>query len=95
MVEAGEPKDQDRAAWHAHARVAAVADGVTTSPSSARAANIATEFAAIMFGADSRARFHSLCDLLLAYRAAGLQNSRPTALNRSTEMQDILNDIVA
>lgn len=95
MVEAGEAKNQDRAAWYARARVAAAADGVTNSPNSAKAAELATRYSPIMFEPECRTRLHSLSDLLLAYRVADQQNSRPTDVNRSCGMQDMLNEIVA
>lgn len=67
-LEDGEPKDQDRAAWFPAVGVAALADGVTTSPYSQRAADILVEFAPILFRGDMTERLAGLSDLLFTFR---------------------------
>lgn len=71
--EDGQPKHQDRAAWYPATRVAALADGVTTSPYSEKAAAILVESAPMLFLGDTAERLGALCDLLVAGRLDALQ----------------------
>lgn len=63
-------RNQDRAAWHGAERVACVADGLTTSPRSAEAADVVCREAPKLFaGADPAEGLRALAARLLALRA--------------------------
>ncbi|MBI3835648.1 MAG: hypothetical protein HY287_15080 [Planctomycetes bacterium] len=63
-LEDGQPKDQDRAAWISTPAIAAVADGVTTSPHGDKAAELCVQFAPALFEGDMTERLAGICDLL-------------------------------
>jgi len=66
--EGQDTKDQDRARWSAPMRVAAVCDGVTSSPYSAAAAKLAAEMSPMLFGGNTEERMRALSELLIARR---------------------------
>lgn len=61
-------KDQDRIAWIPDLRVAAVCDGVTTSPHSGRAAEIATQFGRRLFFGDIAEGIAAIASALIVER---------------------------
>jgi hypothetical protein len=70
-VAAAAGRNQDRAAWHAGAATGAVADGVTSSPGAAEAAELVCREAPVLFrGASPDAGLRALAGELLALRAA-------------------------
>jgi len=64
----GEKKDQDRARWFEPGQIACVGDGVSSSPNSAKAAEIITQFAPSLFCGNLNDRLEMLCDVLMAQR---------------------------
>ncbi len=68
MKHGEEQKNQDRARWCGPDQVACVADGVTTSPNAALAAELAVSLAPGLFKGDTTERLRMLCDLLLSAR---------------------------
>ncbi|MFC1764992.1 protein phosphatase 2C domain-containing protein [Planctomycetota bacterium] len=68
MIQGGTCKDQDRARWYGPGRVACVCDGVTSSPHSQKAAEIATTLAPILFNDNPKDNLKRLSDLLMALR---------------------------
>jgi len=68
MVQDGEKKDQDRARWFEPGQVACIGDGVSSSPNSAKAAEIITQFVPSLFCGNLTDRLEMLCDVLIAQR---------------------------
>ncbi|MFA7281369.1 MAG: protein phosphatase 2C domain-containing protein [Sterolibacterium sp.] len=70
MALGGETKDQDRACWFAATRTATVADGVTSAPRSADAAELAVQLSPFLFHGNAPVdqRLQALADLLIARR---------------------------
>ena len=64
----GETKDQDRARWFSATRIAAVCDGLTSSPYSDQAAQLAVSLSPQLFGGEPAERMCALSDLLIAER---------------------------
>jgi len=69
MCQGGETKDQDKARWFPPGLVACVCDGVTSSPFAAEAAEMATDYAPVLFQGQVRERLRVLADLLASRRA--------------------------
>ena len=63
-----EAKDQDRADWSTPVAVAALSDGVTSSPHSAEAAELAVKLSPMLFQGDVEERMRVLADLLVVRR---------------------------
>ncbi|MFC1762819.1 hypothetical protein ACFL6U_12170 [Planctomycetota bacterium] len=61
-------KDQDRARFFEPGQIACVCDGVSSSPDSAKAAELTTTFAPALFSENPHNRMEMLCDLLIAHR---------------------------
>lgn len=68
MRDGDDTKNQDRASWHLPANVAALCDGATSSPHAARAAEIVTELAPMIFMGVISERLKAVADLLLLQR---------------------------
>ncbi len=93
MVEDGEEKDQDRARWFVPGSIAAVADGVTTSPHSARAAELVIQYSPVLFQQEPEERLGSVVDLLLASRMEAIRHGIQTSSDVPKAMQGILQDV--
>ncbi len=64
----GELKDQDRVVWYPGSQVAVVADGVSSSPHAAIAAEHAATYGPAFFCGDAKTRVRFFADLLVACR---------------------------
>jgi hypothetical protein len=64
----GEEKNQDRAHWCAFTQRASLADGTSSSPRSAAAAEYAVELCGMLHGGNTDERVRALCELLVARR---------------------------
>lgn len=93
MVEDGEEKDQDRARWFAPGNIAAVADGVTTSPYSARAAELVVRHSPVLFQQEPEERLGVVVDLLFASRMEARLQGIQTPSGVSKSMQDMLLEV--
>ena len=82
MVLGGEEKDQDSVRWFASRGVAAVGDGVTSSPDGGAAATRVTDMSPMLFDGDVRERLGAVSDLLTTHRLESLR--RPLNLPAST-----------
>lgn len=89
----GEEKNQDTAHWCGPRLVAAVCDGVSSSPHAAAAAGIAAPVSPILFTADPRQRLGALCDLLLARRAEALDAGIASVPGTNPALQRMLSDV--
>ena len=78
MVFGEECKDQDRARFFGPGQIACVCDGVTSSPHSAKAAELVTSMVPVLFRGNRRERLAMMCDLLTAERKQ-LQATPPSA----------------
>ncbi len=68
LVDGEDQKNQDRARFFEPGQSACLCDGVTSSPNSAKAAELATSFAPTLFQGNVTKRLEVLCDLLMAHR---------------------------
>jgi len=68
LVSGEDKKDQDRARFFEPGQSACLCDGVTSSPDSAKAAELATSFAPTLFQGHVIRRLEVLCALLMAHR---------------------------
>lgn len=68
MIDGGESKNQDRARWYGHGQIGGVFDGVSSSPESAKAAELAALFLPIIFDGNINENLRILCDLLISNR---------------------------
>jgi len=95
MLFGEEQKDQDRARWFEPGQIACVCDGVTASPNSTEAAELAASFAPVIFNNNPHDQLRILCDLLLARREE-YQMSEETVFPKHMPdaMQDMLQQVV-
>lgn len=68
MMLGDEPKNQDRARWYEPDQIAVDADGVTTSPDSDKAAELAINLGPGLFRGNAKERVGMLCDTLMTHR---------------------------
>lgn len=88
-------KDQDRARWFEPGQIACVCDGVTSSPNSAEAAELAVSFAPVLFEGRVHERLAALADLLMAHRRECQQSSEVFFPKHTSEaMQRMLREVV-
>jgi hypothetical protein len=87
---AGESKNQDRAGWHAPTATACVADGVTDSPLSHCAAELAVCFSPLLFGGPPRPRLEVLAETLIALRAQAHRGHVALPPDTLPTMRDVL-----
>ena len=95
MIDAGESKNQDRARWYGCGQVAGIFDGVSSSPESARAAELGASFIPVMFNGNPIDNLNVLCDLLIANRQE-CQENKDISLpdNTPPAMIDMLRKVV-
>lgn len=74
MIDGGESKNQDRARWYGRGQTAGIFDGVSSSPESAKAAELGTAFIPTMFNGNPIDNLKMLCDLLIANRQESQEN---------------------
>lgn len=91
----GEAKDQDRAVWSKIMATACVCDGVTSSPSAAQAAEIASQFSRVLFKDESHLKnsLRTLADLLVVHRLESQQAPVQTAPDTPEAMQAMLQEV--
>jgi serine/threonine protein phosphatase PrpC len=90
-----EDKDQDRVYWSAATQVACVCDGVSSSPFSAQAAEIASQFSPVLLkGADNTGEsLRALADLLVVRRLEAQHSPVQTPDSASEAMRAVLRDV--
>ena len=74
MYDGEEKKDQDRAVWFESSQTACVCDGVTSSPYSAEAAELVSQFSRFMFSDDVEGSARTISGLLNSLRAEKLRS---------------------
>jgi len=95
LVHGEEEKNQDRATWFVTRKIACVCDGVTSSPCSEQAAELAAACSSAIFNGPTQERLRMVCDLLLTQREeyqATSQVQGPT--DTSPAMQQMLSQII-
>ena len=95
LVHGEEEKNQDRARWFMPRQIACVCDGVTSSPCSEQAAELAAACSSAIFDGSTQERLHMVCDLLLALREEYQATSQVKIPRQtSTAMQQMLSKII-
>jgi serine/threonine protein phosphatase PrpC len=95
MMLGDDKKDQDRARWHEPCQVAGVFDGVSSSPNSAEAAELAVRLLPALFVHDPHDRFAILCDLLMANRQECMEDDEVDLPdNMPPAMRDMISKVV-
>lgn len=91
----GEEKDQDRAIWSPATQTACVCDGVSSSPFSEQAAQVATEFSPVLFHDEDNveSNLRVLSDLLTVKRLEAQQAEVKTGSGVSATMQALLEEV--
>jgi serine/threonine protein phosphatase PrpC len=94
MTDGEEKKDQDRAAWWPAALTASMCDGVTSSPFSAEAAELVSQFSPVIFSDNNiNINLKLICDLLMTLRNEKLQTKITTPSHISEQMQQMLQQV--
>lgn len=95
MVDGDDKKDQDRARFFEPGQSACVCDGVTSSPNSAKAAELATAFCPALFHGDVSRNLEMLCDVLMTHRQESqLENNMCVPDGTSPAMQRMLQGVL-
>ncbi len=91
----GEQKDQDRTLWSRAMATACVCDGVSSSPSSDQAAEIASRFSPVLFKDESHleANLRALADLLVISRIELQQIQLKISSGTSEAMRTMLQEV--
>jgi len=87
----GETKNQDRAEFFSPVMVACVCDGVSTSPHSARAAELGTAFSSTLFNGDVNKQLETLSNILIEQRFSACDKG-VTIENQPESMKMILQE---
>ncbi|NLX15203.1 MAG: hypothetical protein GXY44_16365 [Phycisphaerales bacterium] len=93
MCMGDEEKNQDRAYWFAPGAVAALCDGVTTSPLAAEAAELVSKSIPILFQGPVGERLRVLCDLLSARRMEAMRSDITPPKNAPPGLQEMLQEV--
>ena len=95
MRSGGEEKDQDRVSWFAPKAIAAACDGLTTSPQSAEAAEVAVMLTPVLFepNTDIEARLRVLADYLVACRLEACDAGVRAPPGSSPALQALLQEV--
>ncbi|MBM4030175.1 MAG: protein phosphatase 2C domain-containing protein [Planctomycetes bacterium] len=88
-----EEKNQDRVFWSPAVGVAAVCDGVTTSPFAAEAAELVSKSSPLLFGGELEDRLRVLCELLVARRLEARGAGIKPCLGMPEAMQEMLREV--
>jgi len=88
-----EEKNQDRAFWSPAVGVAAVCDGVTTSPFAAEAAELVSRASPLLFGGELEDRLRVLCELLVARRLEARVSGIKPHPSMPEAMQEMLREV--
>ena len=95
MRSGDEQKDQDRVSWFAPKAIASVCDGLTTSPQSAEAAEVAATLSPVLFelGAELDARLRMLADYLVACRLRVCHEGALAPPGSSPGLRELLQEV--
>jgi hypothetical protein len=95
MRDGDEEKDQDRAVWFPVMQAACLADGTSSSPYSAEAADHVCRFSPTLFMGNGTmtSRLKTIADLLIALRLEAQKKRLKALPNVSESMQAMLHDI--
>ncbi len=90
-----EAKDQDRVLWSPAMATACICDGVISSPSSEKAAEIASRFSPVLFkdGDHLEDNLRALADLLVVHRLESQQMPVKTSPSASKAMRAMLQEV--
>lgn len=94
MYDGQEAKNQDRAVWYPSIQTACECDGVTSSPFSAEAAELITNFSPALFPDNIPSRLRVICDLLTFRRNEKIDSTFNLPQQISPSMQKMLQNAV-